>query len=76
MASCGEYSKILRSEDPVAHLDYAKKLFEKHITVKIGKPIPYTLEEDEIMREWAGQICEFTGYENRIEESIANPALV
>ena len=55
---------------------YAKKLFEKHITVKIGKPIPYTLEEDEIMREWAGQICEFTGYENRIEESIANPALV
>ena len=44
--------------------------------VKIGKPIPYTLEEDEIMREWAGQICEFTGYENRIEESIANPALV
>ena len=50
--------------------------FTGKVIVKIGKPIPYTLEEDEIMREWAGQICEFTGYENRIEESIANPALV
>ena len=49
---------------------YAKKLFEKHITVKIGKPISYTLDEDEIVREWARQIAEFTGFENRIEESL------
>lgn len=55
---------------------YAKKLFEKHVTVKIGKPISYTLEEDEIMREWAKQICEFTGFENKIEESIADQTSV
>lgn len=55
---------------------YAKKLFEKHITVKIGKPISYTLPEDEIMREWARQVCEFTGFENKIEESIANQTTV
>ena len=45
---------------------YAKKLFEKHITVKIGKPISYTLDENEIVREWARQISEFTGFENKI----------
>ena len=55
---------------------YAKKLFEKHITVKIGKPISYTLDEDEIAREWARQICEFTGYENKIEESLKEEAAV
>ena len=49
---------------------YAKKLFEKHITVKIGTPISYTLEEDEIIREWARQICEFTGFENKIEDCL------
>ena len=47
---------------------YAKKLFEKHMTIKIGKPISYTLDEDEIVREWARQICEFTGFENKIEQ--------
>ncbi len=52
---------------------YAKKLFEKHITVKIGKPISYTLDEDEIIQEWAKQICEFTGYENRIGELDTEP---
>ena len=51
---------------------YAKKLFEKHITVKVGTPISYKLDENEIMREWARQICEFTGFENKIEESIEN----
>ena len=51
---------------------YAKKLFEKNITVKVGKPISYELEENEIMREWARQICEFTGFENKIEDSIAD----
>ena len=43
-----------------------KKLFQKHITVKIGVPISYELPEDEIMQEWANQICELTGYENKI----------
>ena len=47
---------------------YAKKLFEKNITVTVGKPISYTLDEDEILREWARQVCEYTGFENKIEE--------
>ena len=47
---------------------YAKKLFEKNITIKIGKPISYELDEDEIVREWTRQICEFTGFENRVEQ--------
>ena len=47
---------------------YAKKLFEKNITVKIGTPISYELDEDEIVREWARQICEFTGFENKVEK--------
>ena len=46
---------------------YAKKLFEKDMTIKIGKPISYKLDEDEIVREWARQISEFTGFENRVE---------
>lgn len=46
---------------------YAKKLFEKHITVKIGTPISYTLDENEIIKEWARQISEFTGFENKVE---------
>lgn len=48
---------------------YAKKLFEKNITVKIGKPISYTLGDDEIVKEWAKQICEFTGCENKVENA-------
>lgn len=45
---------------------YAHKLFEKHMTLKIGTPISYKLDEDEIVREWARQICEFTGFENQV----------
>lgn len=48
---------------------YAKKLFEKHMTLKIGTPIPYTLPEDEIVEEWAKQIAEFTGFENRVTKA-------
>ena len=47
---------------------YAKKLFEKHITVKVGIPISYELPENEIIDEWARQICEFTGFENQITQ--------
>jgi len=49
---------------------YAKKLFEKHLTATIGTPISYKLPEDEILKEWARQICEYTGFENRIEETV------
>jgi len=48
---------------------YAHKLFEKHMTIKIGTPISYTLNDDEIVIEWAKQICEMTGYENKINLS-------
>lgn len=43
-----------------------KTLFQKHITVKIGTPISYELSENEIIQEWARQICELTGYENKV----------
>lgn len=48
---------------------YAKRLFEKNITVKIGKPISYTLPEEEIVQRWAKQICEFTGFENKVAQN-------
>ena len=54
---------------------YAKKLFEKHLIVKVGTPISYKLSEDEIIREWAKQICEFTGFENKVEEQLQEPVL-
>ena len=47
---------------------YAKKMFEKNMTIKIGKPISYELDEDEIVRQWAKQISDFTGFENKIEQ--------
>ena len=50
---------------------YAHKLFEKHMTIKIGKPISHTLSDDEIVREWARQICELTGFENKVEAQLA-----
>ena len=52
---------------------YAKKLFEKHMTIKVGKPIPYTLDEDEIIKQWAAQISELTGFENRIGQLANTP---
>ena len=55
---------------------YAKKLFEKNITVKIGKPISYELDDNEIIRNWAAQISEMTGFENKVEEELAQEAVV
>ena len=46
---------------------YAHKLFEKNISIKIGKPISYTLDEDEIVRQWAKHICDYTGFKNYLE---------
>ena len=43
---------------------YAHKLFEKDMTIKIGKPISYTLPEEEIIEQWLTQICELTGMKN------------
>ncbi|MBR2524993.1 1-acyl-sn-glycerol-3-phosphate acyltransferase [bacterium] len=43
---------------------YAKKLFEKNITVVIGEPISYKLDTDEIIQKWCAEICKNTGFEN------------
>ena len=47
---------------------YSKWFFQKHMTIKIGKPISYKLSDEEIVQEWARQICEMTGFENKIDE--------
>lgn len=49
---------------------YAHKLFEKHMTLKIGKPISYELPDEEIVNQWAEQICELTGFENRVSTPV------
>lgn len=46
---------------------YSKKLFGKHMTVKIGKPISYMLDDNEIIKQWVEQICQLTGLENKLE---------
>lgn len=43
---------------------YARRLFEKNITVVIGKPISYELDSDEIIQQWCEEICKNTGFEN------------
>lgn len=43
-----------------------KTLFKKHMKVIVGKPISYKLSSDEILTQWAEQICEYTGYENKL----------
>lgn len=47
---------------------YAKKLFEKNITVVIGKPISYKSDTDEIIQKWSEEICKNTGFENCISK--------
>lgn len=51
---------------------YATRLFQRNMTIKIGKPISYTLSEKEIMLEWARQISEMTGFENIVEKQLSN----
>lgn len=48
---------------------YATRLFQRHMTIKIGKPISYKLDENEIINEWAKQISDMTGFENTIKIS-------
>lgn len=43
---------------------YTKKPFSQNIRVKIGEPISYKLPLDEIICQWAKQICDNTGFEN------------
>lgn len=43
---------------------YAKRLFEKDVTVVFGEPISYQLDDDEIVQRWCAEICKNTGFEN------------
>lgn len=47
---------------------YTKKPFSQNIRIKIGKPISHELEPDEIIYNWAKQICNDTGFENCIDK--------
>jgi 1-acyl-sn-glycerol-3-phosphate acyltransferase len=46
---------------------YTKKLFSQNIKIKIGVPISYKLPVEEIIYQWAKQICDNTGFENCME---------
>ena len=46
---------------------YAKKPFEKDMTIKVGKPISYELDDNEIIKQWATQICDMTGAKNELQ---------
>ncbi len=41
-----------------------KPFTRRNVTIKVGKPISYTLKEDEIIYEWCRQISEMADYEN------------
>lgn len=43
---------------------YTKKPFSQNVRIKIGKPISFELEPEEIIYQWSKQICDDTGFEN------------
>ena len=47
---------------------YTKKPFSQNIRVRIGTPISYELSTEEIIYQWAKQICDATGFENCMEK--------
>lgn len=49
---------------------FSKFPFSKNLVVKIGKPISYKLDLDDIMIEWAKQVGELSGYGYAPEEEI------
>lgn len=50
--------------------EFSKRPFQKQLTVKIGKPISYELELEEIMIQWAKQVGELSGYGYANKEEI------
>lgn len=48
---------------------YTKKPFSQNMRIVIGKPISYKLPLDEIIYQWAKQICDETGFENCMQPS-------
>lgn len=51
---------------------YAKKLFDKNMTIKIGKPISHELPVEEIVDRWIATLCEDAGYEDCTKDSLEN----
>jgi len=47
---------------------YSKKFLSQNVRVKIGTPISYELPAEEIIYQWAKQICDETGFENCMEQ--------
>ncbi len=46
---------------------YNWKPFRKQrVDMTVGEPISYELSEEEIIKQWAQQICKMTGYENKM----------
>lgn len=46
--------------------DYNWKFFnKKDVSIKIGSPISYELDENEIVNQWCEQVCTMSGYENK-----------
>ena len=43
---------------------YTKKPFSQNVTIRVCKPISHKLPIEEIIYQWAEQICEATGFEN------------
>lgn len=48
---------------------YSKKPFSQNVRVKIGTPISYELPIEEIIYQWAKQICDATGFENCMKKA-------
>lgn len=46
---------------------YTKKPFSQNVTITVGKPISHELSLDEVIYQWAEQICANTGFENCME---------
>jgi 1-acyl-sn-glycerol-3-phosphate acyltransferase len=54
---------------PIAIADFdgypkLKPFTRRNVTIKVGKPISYQLNDDEIIYEWSRQISELANYEN------------
>lgn len=51
---------------------YTKKPFAQNIVIKIGNPISHELPTEQIIYQWAEQICNHTGFENNIKKQHDN----
>lgn len=47
---------------------YTKKAFSQNVKIVIGTPISHKLSHEEIIQQWAKQICDTTGFENCMQQ--------